>query len=432
MFRTIRHSLVARITAFAVVMAVVVALGVSVILFWALEKAIDRNLDNHLSAYADVVVSAIRIKEGKVHLEESNALLQNIPRHWQISQGETPLYRSPSLLSWIPLRESADAKPGRVEYVTTDGTTLLLLLSTFLFPKDIAVTVIFGLDKTVADAYKAQERSQLQGTLIIIVLVIVISLAIVVLVFSTVMTKPLRSVQAAMHDVKTGKSQRLEGQWPLELRGLTDEVNQLIDANDTLIERYRRFAGNLAHALKTPLTTIRNERDPELIKEKVDTLLRLVDRNLARVRAVGDSVGSKRSTLIKPVVEKITRNYQRLYDKQITVQCNDGRVFQGDEHDLFEILGHVIENACQHAKGVVDVCVNDVAIVVEDDGFGIPPTEYENVLHRGTRLDEARPGSGIGLAVTRDIVELYQGEIRLGAAASGGLRVELRLPLARS
>jgi signal transduction histidine kinase len=248
---------------------------------------------------------------------------------------------------------------------------------------------------------------------------------------------PLKKIRDSLENIRTGESTKLAENFPKEIQQLADEVNTLIAYGSGMVERYRTFASNLAHALKTPLSVLRNEAAREAtplaatVKEKGDVMLALIDRNLARVKAAGTGNLLNARTEAFPVAEKIGRSFGKLYGKEVSVTGESSALFRGEEGDFYEILGNIIENACKHAKHQVLVSVitgNDLEISVEDDGKGIPQEERTKVLKRGTRLDETVPGTGIGLSITRDLVNLYAGKMTLGDAAIGGLKVVLTLP----
>ena len=427
MFRKTRFSLATRIALMAGLTTLLAMVVVTIALLWLSEKTIQRNLDNHLLAFSDILVSAIQFDEGKIKLDQDNLLLQRLPRHWQVAQEQQPLFHSSSLQSWIPV-DSTAKNLKRLDFTDLDGTQLVAVQSVFLFPQDISVIITFGLPKIIADAYQQQERETLRNPLLKLLALVGVVLLLITFGLVRIAIKPLQSITTILRTIHNGKAERIDGQWPTEIQTLTDEINDLIEHNNHLIERYRQFSANLAHSLKTPLTVLHNTTDRALVQEKVDQMHQIIERNLARVPVVGSGDGKRHTTEIKPVLTKIERNYQRLYQKTITIQCADDSIFRGHAQDLYEVLGNLIENACRHAKQNISVTCTDETIVIEDDGLGLAEADYSAVIQRGTRLNQTQPGSGIGLAIACDIVELYQGQLTFDKADLGGLRVILRLP----
>ncbi|MFN3231660.1 MAG: ATP-binding protein [Alphaproteobacteria bacterium] len=255
--------------------------------------------------------------------------------------------------------------------------------------------------------------------------------------------RPLRSLQEALGRVRSGHADRLEGEYPSEIAPVVGELNELIDHNAEVVARARTHVGNLAHALKTPISVLMNESRAQesplagSVKRQVDVMRRYVDHYLVRARtaAAGKVIGSR--TLVAPAVHSLKTTLEKIYaDKGVTIteNCGERLNFRGERQDLDELLGNLMDNACKWANSAVWVSVEKqdgmLVFTVEDDGPGIDDAQLETVFSRGERLDEATPGSGLGLNIVRDIAALYGGGIMLGRAAAGGLRAELLLPAA--
>jgi len=215
----------------------------------------------------------------------------------------------------------------------------------------------------------------------------------------------------------------------------------LLDHNGALLERARTQVGNLAHALKNPLTVIRNEAGPmenergRVIREQTAAMANSVDRYLSQARIAGTAGVLGARADLKVIVEDLCFSLEQLYkEKALEIQRDglEGYWFRGEAQDLEEMLGNLIDNACKWARSQVLVHAESadgrLRIVVEDDGPGIPEKRQVEVLERGRRLDEKIPGSGLGLDIAQDIAGLYRGSITLGRASSGGLSVQLDLP----
>ena len=253
--------------------------------------------------------------------------------------------------------------------------------------------------------------------------------------------RPLRQARQALAELRAGEREDLAAlAAPSEIAPLLEEIDALLRQNRATVERARAHLGNLAHALKTPLAVQRAALDaapPDLAALRGEALAmeRLVQHHLRRARAAALSGAAGPGALPLAVGEDIARTLRRLpgNDTLAIEVSGDARARVAvDPHDLAEMLGNLMENACQWARQAVALRIGRegaaVAIAVEDDGPGLPEEERERVLARGVRLDEAAPGSGLGLAIVRDLVELHGGGLALEAAPSGGLRARLTLP----
>ncbi|MGI9333294.1 MAG: ATP-binding protein [Gammaproteobacteria bacterium] len=424
------NSLATRATAFAIVQGLLLFAVVGVALAWAQKRSVEQAFANHLAAYADLLIPAVSVERGELVLDDS-ALIRRIPRHWQISKDGEPLFRSASLSEWLPVLEPSTGS-ARLHVLEYPGGSMHAVQTRYLYPRDTPVDVIFGLDAIVADTYKAALRAELRGTLFAILAAAAICLAAFAVIGVRWFIAPVRAIQSTVARIKSGRDERIEDRFPSEIQALADEINLLIDQNNDVIDRYRTFSGNLAHSLRTPLSTIGAENDLAAIRGKVETMRQIIDRNLARANAVGPDTKGRRATLVKPVLQKICGAYGRLYDKQASLELPDDLMFRGDGSDLYEMAGNVIENAFQNASTKVTVNAAVGRIAVDDDGPGIAPAHHAQVLERGIRLDRTRAGVGIGLAVARDLVALYAGELTLGRSCLGGLEVVLELPIDHS
>lgn len=256
--------------------------------------------------------------------------------------------------------------------------------------------------------------------------------------------RPLGHLRKALSQVREGKAQHIEGRFPQEVQPLVDDFNAVLTHNARIVEHARTQAGNLAHAVKTPLTILANAAArpnpqlPQLVSEQVAMARRQVDHHLARARAAAAaSVPGVRSQ-VRPQLESLLRVMERLYsDKGITASIAEipsELEFRGEKQDLQEMLGNVLENAWKWATHQVAISLQSdeerFTLVVDDDGSGLAPEQRRAVLARGVRADEQVPGTGLGLAIVNDLAQLYDGEITLDASPLGGLQVRLTLPAA--
>lgn len=265
---------------------------------------------------------------------------------------------------------------------------------------------------------------------------------------------PLKRMAIDLKQIEEGGKDRLDQRYPRELQGVTANLNMLIDSERKQQQRYRTTLGDLAHSLKTPLAVIsgatRNLSEANSGAGVVAGTLRTVDEQVGRMnqivtwqlqRAVrtADSSSLGKAVGVADVLDKVLSALKKVYvDKavQVSRNCPADAAFHGDERDLMEILGNVLDNAFKYGNGKVTIEVSEPAagnlrIVVEDDGPGVPQGLQASVLERGVRADSLSAGEGIGLAVVTDIVSSYRGSIDIGKGAAGGARVLLDLSASR-
>ncbi|MCJ2185970.1 sensor histidine kinase [Novosphingobium beihaiensis] len=258
---------------------------------------------------------------------------------------------------------------------------------------------------------------------------------------------PLRHVRRAIQKLRTTGAARVTEPLPQEVEPLVGELNALLAHTEQQAEEARTHAGNLAHALKTPLTVLMNAataQAPDLsntVIREAAVMRRQVDHHLARARAVGRRAAGLSRADVWPSLEAVLRAVERLYeDTRFDLDGNQAAAVAMEKQDLEELLGNLIENAAKYGGGSVFVTVDAgektprfCEIWIEDDGMGIPEAERVRIFDRGARLDTGKPGTGLGLAIVRDVVEIYGGTVALEESEDlGGLLVKLRLPRAVS
>jgi signal transduction histidine kinase len=263
---------------------------------------------------------------------------------------------------------------------------------------------------------------------------------------------PLKRISESLAAIRSGTAERLEGRFPEEIAPLARETNALIDANREIVERARTHVGNLAHALKTPLSVIVNEAtargdDPlaAKVREQAAVMRDQVQHHLERARIAARATVVGTVTEVAPVVTALARSMEKIHRDRgiaIDVEAQRDTRFRGERQDLEEMVGNLVDNACKWAQSRVAVEVlagadtaqgkRALRVVVDDDGPGLTPSQRERVqtARRGNRLDETKPGSGLGLSIVVDLAALYGGALTLGTAPIGGLRAELVLPAA--
>ncbi|MEQ8407971.1 MAG: ATP-binding protein [Gammaproteobacteria bacterium] len=264
---------------------------------------------------------------------------------------------------------------------------------------------------------------------------------------------PLRRIANDLKKIESGQDDMLHGNYPRELQGVTDNLNLLIETERKQQSRYRTTLGDLAHSLKTPLAVIGglipklsnqenqanvvDRQQLDAVNEQLERMNQIVSYQLQRAVQTGDGSSLAKHVNAAQVVGKIIDALKKVYaDKNMQVQStmDNSAIFYGDERDLMEVMGNIMDNAFKYGAGRVaveikrlDASARGLHIIVEDDGAGIPIEKQDYVLQRGARADTLVQGQGIGLAVVTDIVNSYEGQINVGDSDLGGARIEVRL-----
>jgi signal transduction histidine kinase len=256
--------------------------------------------------------------------------------------------------------------------------------------------------------------------------------------------RPLERLRLAVADVRTGRSDRLPAEQPLEISPLVFELNELLEQNAANLERARRHVANLAHGLKTPLATLaialsEHGRDATGDLHSLVLLMeRRIRHHLGRARAAALSGTTRAQTLIAPHIDDVGSALDKIYaDKRLSLEQNvpGDLAVACEQQDFDEMVGNLLDNAFRWARNKVAIHAQHddsrtVSIVIEDDGPGLRLDQIPQVLRAGERIDEGAPGFGFGLPITRELAELYGGELTLDTSKLGGLRLLLRLPRA--
>jgi signal transduction histidine kinase len=252
----------------------------------------------------------------------------------------------------------------------------------------------------------------------------------------------LRERLAAVHQ---GRDRRVEGRYPSEVQPLVDDLNALLEHRDQTVRRAIAKAGDLAHALKTPLAVLAHEAEvadgagqgelAAVMRQQVERMRRQMDYHLAHARAAASGAAPGAHCAVLPSAEGLARTLLRLHAGRglsIELAVDPAHAVRSEREDLDEMLGNLLDNACIWARSRIGIASaatgGGVAITVDDDGPGLDASMRDAVLQRGVRADQAAPGSGLGLAIVRDLAELYGGSITLSASPAGGLRARLELP----
>lgn len=369
--------------------------------------------------------------------------------YWQIDRlGEAPqpaVARSRSLWDQaLPLAVPGLAAPGDQVLALRDaqGHQLLAVARTLQLPDESAPPL-----RLVVAGDQALLAEPLQGftrMLLMALGMLAAGLAVAVVLQLQLALRPLQQLRQQLAAVRSGAAAQLQGPFPRELHPLVSEFNHVLAKNAEMVQRARTQAGNLAHAVHTPLTVLANAAAQEpgplgaLVREQVEMARRQVDYHLARARADAAVRATGLATPVLEPVRALLRTMRQLHAARgLSFELApgaQGAVFRGEAQDLYEMLGNLIDNAGKWARSrvVVDVRREDsrLRFTVEDDGPGIPEAERERMFERGVRLDERRPGAGLGLDIVRALADSYGGNVQAGPSPLGGACLQLYLPAA--
>jgi signal transduction histidine kinase len=451
------NSLALRLFLSATAWTVVILLATGMILSSIYREAVERSFDRRLTVYLRTLVADVAAPEQSPDRTEPalGEPLFELPLsgwYWQVVRqgGAKPEIRSSRSLwdSNLPALDDTDAPAGadgtRHGYVMGPEDQRLRLVERTVDLGDDGrfLIAVAGDPQEIDDETRAFDQA----------LMITFGTLTLVLIFITMFQvrfglAPLTRISESLAAIRAGTAERLEGSFPVEIEPLARETNALLEANREIVERARTHVGNLAHALKTPLSVIVNEAtarggDPfgAKVAEQADIMRDQIARHLERARLAArlKVVGS--ITEVVPVVTALTRTMEKIYQQRgiaIDLDALAPVRFRGERQDLEEMVGNLVDNACKWAQMRVSVeVVPDAAvqpmvrIVVDDDGPGLNPAQRDQVARRGRRLDETKPGSGLGLSIVLELSTLYGGSLTLSNAPIGGLRAELVLPAA--
>ncbi len=441
-------SLSTRIMLIAAGWIVVLLLAGGVALDRTLAGLITRQFDDQLNYKLTALISSAEVgPDGDIFLVRSlgdqRFLEPNSGLYWQIRGQGHDDFASRSLWDGaIEVRgDHFDSKPHYYDSTQRRGEMLRVIERTIVLPGSETQWWF-----TIAES-REQLDLQISRTRSILLYSFVI-LGLGLFVMAALQTwyglNPLRRVRQAIKHIRDSGANRVTDPLPLEVQPMVEELNALLAHTERQAEEARTHAGNLAHALKTPLTVVMNAataKAPDLadtVIREAAVMRRQVDHHLARARAVGRrAVGQSRAN-VWDSVEAVLRAVTRLYEKtRFDLDGNREAIVAIERQDLDEILGNLIENAAKYGGGSVFVTVDHgtqpgwCEIWIEDDGMGIPEDQYQRIFDRGARLDTGKPGTGLGLAIVRDVAEIYGGTVELDESEDlGGLLVKLKLPVA--
>ncbi|VAV90998.1 Two-component signal transduction histidine kinase [hydrothermal vent metagenome] len=428
----------------AAVWIVVLLFGGGFALDRVLADAVTRNYDNQLEYVLTAMIASAEIgPDGEVFLNrplgDQRFLEPNSGLYWQISGENHDDFLSRSL--WdrtLDVEFTHDDTETHIYNSNQFRDELLRVLERTIILPDSDVKWVFQVAQS-RDGLDAQ-IAEIRSILIISFLLLALGLIIMAALQTLYGLWPLRKIRKAISEMRTGQQQRVNEPMPNEVTPMVDELNELLDHNERQAEEARRHAGNLAHALKTPLTVIMNSATAKA-DDLADTVIResgvmrrQVDHHLARARAVGRRGHAHSRSRVWLSLQAVERAVGRLYKHvRIDIDGDQDAVVSVERQDLDEMIGNLVENAAKYGGGSVFVTVESgdeyVELLIEDDGMGIPEEERQRIFDRGARLDTGKPGTGLGLAIVRDVAEIYDGKVSLEESEDlGGLLVRLSLP----
>ncbi|WP_137388042.1 ATP-binding protein [Rhodoligotrophos defluvii] len=454
------NSLTFRLIASAALVSLIIILAAGILLQSLFQNAVERNFDARLQAVLDGLLASVELTEdGKLTLRETLADSRfGLPLsgwYWQVSAVNNP---EQSLPSDSLLEQRLEIPPGALDqrdenglarfYLSdADGHRLRAIEQRYrLFGSDEPYSFV------VAGNFDElrSEISAFTNTLVLVLSLLGLGLVAAIFVQVRYGLRPMRKLQGEIGAIRAGFANRITGSFPVEIQDIAQELNALIQSNTEVIERARTQVGNLAHALKTPLSVMTNEANatPGPLSAKVleqlgvmrDQVNLYLDR--ARLAARAQSLGAV--TEIAPVIEALVRTLHRINaDRTIDVKvdCPKSLRFRGERQDLEEMIGNLLDNAFKWTRSAIAVKAfplpprsgergNWLLVEVHDDGPGLPPERRADALKRGYRLDETKPGSGLGLSIVSEAAGMYGGSLSLETSPLGGLLVVLRLPAA--
>src|SRR3954452_25100534 len=453
------NSLALRLFLSATAVTVVILLITGVVLSSLYSDGVERSFDRRLDVYLKTLVADVSAPEETEKLPQSlGEPLFDLPLsgwYWQTTRLNAPkpeVKSSRSLWdSGLPHLEDLNVPTGpdgtRKRYVPGPEDQRLRLVER---------TVDLGeegryLVAVAGDAQEVEDEAQSFDRALAATFGVLATALLLTTMFQVRFgLAPLKRISQSLAAIRAGKAERLEGTFPEEIAPLARETNALIDANREIVERARTHVGNLAHALKTPLSVIVNEArgdDPlaTKVREQAAVMRDQVQHHLERARIAARATVMGTGTEVAPVVTALARSMEKIHRGRaiaIDIEATPATKFRGEKQDLEEMIGNLVDNACKWAQSRVAIEVlaaradapasSTVRVVVDDDGPGLTPSQRERVqvARRGNRLDETKPGSGLGLSIVTDLAALYGGALTLGTAPIGGLRAELVLPAA--
>jgi signal transduction histidine kinase len=413
----------------------------------ALDTTLTETLDFHVESMAGVLLEKGDPQSPEVMLADPRFERPRSGWYWIIREEDGDLVNLSTSVVGIDLPgvgTAADAF-GRSSEIIFDpfGTQLRMVERSVSLGGDAyRITVAGNLTEIL------ELVSEFRGQTFIVLGAVGVMLAAMSAFVARIALRPISRLSRAVEAVREGDSAEVSGSYPTEIAPLAEEVNELLRSNAQIIERARNQVGNLAHGLKTPIAVLRNEAAAkkgalaDVVSSETEKMSTMVTTYLERARlAARTSVVGKKADATM-IMLRLTRVMRKIHpDVTIAFQRPDASLpwFRGDEADLEELAGNLLDNACKWSKGQVGVRLSaergekgtHLLVRIDDNGPGLSEADAQKVLRRGVRLDEKTPGTGLGLDIVKELVDVYGGSLELKRSQLGGLLVELRLPTAR-
>lgn len=408
--------------------------------FVAIEQAFYRqlltNAEQKMEVHMYAILSELHLTDGKIELN-NNTLAPDFYRPNSglsafVTDGQRLLWQSDSSLNQDFQVPDIQLTPGQhIFYATEQAATEYQVLSiAFLFDSGESAQPL-AIHVVQSQAMLMAPHQSFRSTLLRWFAGIVAGLLLLSILAYYWTTKPLTRLDYEIRQLERGKQDHLTGKYPSELNVIKEDLNLLLASQNRQKLRYRNHLSDLAHALKTPVAVLRTSplaQQPEL-KEQIDRITAMIEHQLKKASSSGQDIW-KKQTPILPLAEKLINALRKIYrDKGCVIElnCPERAFFRGDETDLMEILGNLLDNACKacNKKVRVTVALHPLTLIVEDDGPGIPKNQRQELFERGTRLDTYVDGHGVGLSIVAELVNSYSGSIAVADSELGGAHFTL-------
>ena len=431
------NSLKARLVISALLFILVLLPLIGVALNDAFTEQVKSATKNELSAYVYSILAVTEVENKQISipelvLENRFNLIQSglyaIATTEDTSGKQTIVWHSQSFMGMVPPPHFTIPATGQSAFEQIELAEQPHLIYSFSVSfasqnQNVPVTIHIIKDEREFQQQIDQFNQQLWTWLLILMFVMLV-FQLSWLVWTL---RPLARFTQELHSVEQGKSMQLSSQYPTELQAVARQLNILLNTEQTQRKRYRNALADLAHSLKTPLAVIKSQADlSEASSEQVSVISRIIGHQLKRAQTAA-AASWHLGIRVDDVAAKLLRTLAKIYrEPQINLsgEMADEAVFKGDEADLTEILGNVLDNACKAAKSTVKLTVTGDAyqllICIEDDGPGISEALQNQIFERGIRADSYHQGNGIGLAIVRDLVDSYNGRISVSRSETLG------------
>ncbi len=408
--------------------------------FFAIERAFfsqlltstEQKLEVHLYSFLSELSSKNAIPDINNSLLPADFLRADSGTYAYIVSNDQLIWQSDSSLNQHFVPPNQELLPGKHEYIALeDGDKTYRALSfSLLFDmgdKSMPLTIHILQDEALLDP----QVKSFRRTLLRWFVGIGLGLSLIMLLAYYWIARPLLSLDHEIRQVESGAQQHLTNDYPMELQTLKEDLNLLLESQNRQKQRYRHHLSDLAHALKTPVAVLKTSamaEQPEL-RQQIDRITAMIEHQLKRASSSGQDVWQKQIA-IAPVIEQIQNALLKIYrQKQIhwDIECPEHAMFRGDETDLMEMLGNLMDNACKACRHRVrvEIQMRPLSIDVQDDGPGVPADKAAELVSRGTRLDTYEDGHGVGLSIVDELCKSYQGDFVIGQSPLRGASFKL-------